>query len=442
MRYRIFPNLFISKPASDCVGVFHPLTLRTIFIRSGDSKAVFDFLGRTDLITSGQLKYHLRRTGTTFSVLRRERIIVSPRFDYHKTMKSFRNQVLRQEPRLHACYFIVSEECNLDCKYCFIESGLRFTHKKSLMSEDMALNAAVFFVSHVDRPSAPSVAFYGGEPLLNYAAVRIIAKVIRKLEIRVPEKLRTRMSMVTNGTLVTREMARFFAKYGVAVTVSLDGRKNMHDLQRVQAGSGAGSFRNALRGYRLLKRAGVNTQISCSIGSHNIDYLPQIAAYFGSELKPSFVGMNIMLSTDTRCSNGVDMHKLSPVLLKVYEILRNHGISEDHIDRRLTLDGFLKQHLTDCAGCGEQLVICPDGSFGPCHAFTPSRKYFFGNILDKPHDFCGHRIMRLWKSRLPLNIPDCLECSALLVCGGGCGAHVYAQKKTLFKNDERFCVFF
>lgn len=443
MPYKIFPNLFQCKISRDCIGILHSFTLKTTFVHSSESNSFLSFLQSKQPFGVEAVKTLLNKTDTTFKALVDERIIVPSEYDYMRELEALRDKVILKPPLLKFCYFIVSEVCNLGCKYCFIESGIPFNHAKKYMTADVALASATYFAFNAKRCIKPLATFYGGEPLMNFNAVKLITRIIRGYETHVDEKARTQIHMVTNGTLITSEIARFIVKNNINVGVSLDGPGYIHDLERIYAGRKKGSFAPALRGYNLLKKAGGNPGISCSISTHNVDYLAEIAEYFYSELKPDGVGFNIMLSLDPGDKRELDMNKLFASLLKVYEIFRNYGIYEDRVGRHLTPEGDLKPYYADCAGCGDQLVFLPDGKVSPCHAFLPSRKYSFGNILERaPRDYMKHPVLRLWRKRTPLNIKDCLWCPAVSICGGGCAANVYVAKGTLFKKDERNCTFF
>lgn len=45
-------------------------------------------------------------------------------------------------------------------------------------------------------------------------------------------------SLTTNATLLTDDMIDFFKRYGVEVTISLDGPKEIHNSNRITATSG------------------------------------------------------------------------------------------------------------------------------------------------------------------------------------------------------------
>jgi len=45
-----------------------------------------------------------------------------------------------------------------------------------------------------------------------------------------------------------------------------------------------------------------------------------------------------------------------------------------------------------------------------------------------------------WNKRTPLNMPECQDCVALGICGGGCPMNAYSNNHSIWALDERFCV--
>jgi hypothetical protein len=63
----------------------------------------------------------------------------------------------------------------------------------------------------------------------------------------------------------------------------------------------------------------------------------------------------------------VDITRATRAMLMAFEFLREKGIYEDRIMRKVR--SFVESwfHVADCAGCGNELTFNPDGSVGGCH---------------------------------------------------------------------------
>jgi radical SAM protein with 4Fe4S-binding SPASM domain len=83
-----------------------------------------------------------------------------------------------------------------------------------------------------------------------------------------------RVALATNGTQVSKEVARKIVESGVVrVSISLDGANAAtHDAFR----GVPGAFDAALSGFRNLKALGMSLQINMTIARHNADELPAV----------------------------------------------------------------------------------------------------------------------------------------------------------------------
>ena len=136
----------------------------------------------------------------------------------------------------------VTRNCNLACGYCFQEhSGgiIGLSTVETILSRVIAHNLTIDPLNKVIQ-----VYWHGGEPLL--AGLDFFRAILR-LESQYPE-LTFENRVQTNGTLMSDELARWFAEHQFQVGFSLDGPKEIHNRYRCSPGSGAGSFDAARRG--------------------------------------------------------------------------------------------------------------------------------------------------------------------------------------------------
>jgi radical SAM protein with 4Fe4S-binding SPASM domain len=115
----------------------------------------------------------------------------------------------------------------------------------------------------VFRP--PLVVFSGGEPLMRPDLPKLLVRA---------KRLRLPFAIATNGTLVDAAAAKMLASFGPhRVSVSLDGsRAATHDKFRGEKGS----FDKAVNALKLLKQAGISTQINCSVSTGNVSQRDEI----------------------------------------------------------------------------------------------------------------------------------------------------------------------
>lgn len=142
----------------------------------------------------------------------------------------------------------LTEKCNLRCKYCIYSdenSNFRsFGHKN--MSFETAKKAMDYVLKIADTEKM-ALSFYGGEPLINFDLMNKCIKYFKKNysgDFLV-------INFTSNLTLLTEEMAKFLLDNEVSITCSLDGDKEIHNINRPYI-DGRGSFEDTIKGLKLL----------------------------------------------------------------------------------------------------------------------------------------------------------------------------------------------
>lgn len=139
--------------------------------------------------------------------------------------------------------FIVTDDCNLRCKYCYV------THKCA--DKRMNFETAKKFVDYIlaadiKYEDAVILEFIGGEPMLE---AELISQIVDYFKVTAfmmdhPWYWNYRISICTNGVNYSSKPVQnlILRNYGkISVTITLDGTKEKHDMQRVFP-DGSGSF--------------------------------------------------------------------------------------------------------------------------------------------------------------------------------------------------------
>lgn len=126
-------------------------------------------------------------------------------------------------PEITSVFLVLTQACNLKCKYCFV------VQKPREMSYDIALAATEYIAENArKRGEVPSINYFGGEPLLKWH------DIIVPLTLHIREKYGDAfsLSMTTNGVLLDEEKLMFMSKHKIGFMVSMDGAKKTQDLNR------------------------------------------------------------------------------------------------------------------------------------------------------------------------------------------------------------------
>lgn len=150
-------------------------------------------------------------------------------------------------------YLHVTENCTVRCKYCIFSETYEYTRNRTSvrMSHPVAIKAVDYFfdllrpISKKIPGKTASICFYGGEPLLETALIKLVVGYARSLA-PVPVSF----GVVSSFTVLTDETIDFLVSNNVKVLVSLDGHKEDHDRNR-KFPNGTGTFDVA---YKNIKR--------------------------------------------------------------------------------------------------------------------------------------------------------------------------------------------
>lgn len=152
----------------------------------------------------------------------------------------------------------MTRACNLRCRHCYAAAGGRPADNELTTREakELIADLAAFRV--------PALLLSGGEPLLrpDFFALAEYAG-----------SLGLRLTLSTNGTLITRELARKIKETGVSyVGISLDGTGENNDTFRGRPGA----FAAALEGIRHCVAAGQKVGLRFTLNRHNLAELGPI----------------------------------------------------------------------------------------------------------------------------------------------------------------------
>jgi SynChlorMet cassette radical SAM/SPASM protein ScmE len=161
----------------------------------------------------------------------------------------------------------ITSRCNLRCRYCyyFDNAGVDY--------HDLPTSAWLRFFEECGDSKVMDLTIAGGEPFMRKDLRALLDGVVRN---------RMRFSLLSNGGLITDEMAGYLVATGRcdAVQISIDGsRADVHDTLR-----GPGSFERAVAGLRTLQRNGVPVAVRVTIHRHNVDDLEDTARFLLEDL--------------------------------------------------------------------------------------------------------------------------------------------------------------
>jgi len=145
----------------------------------------------------------------------------------------------------------VASRCNLNCTYCYVfNMGDRGWERQPKRLSATVMQRIVSQLADLyqqqDQPF--SIVLHGGEPLL--LGFERLEALFSQLHSAIPA---CSIHLQTNGTLLDISMLDLCARFGVGISVSLDGPETITDRFRVDH-KGNGSFKRVMRAVETLRK--------------------------------------------------------------------------------------------------------------------------------------------------------------------------------------------
>ncbi len=330
--------------------------------------------------------------------------------------------------------------CNLDCRYCYTKEE-SYAGQRTLMNEETARNAIDFLMRQSGRSQTLFIAFFGGEPLLNFPLIQRSVEYAKAQAKPLGKKLE--LSVTTNAVLLTKDVQKFLIENNIYVVASLDGPENLHDAQR-PARDGSGSHAKALANLRelLAARGPYGVFIRGTFTRHTLPQLPDAASYL---LRLGF--RDISLEPAILPSDHAEATRIEDVAVvrQAYSAAAERYLQE-LLNRNVFLFqpfSFVMQRLhvprRNFAHCGAgytSMALAPTGELYPCIKMVGAEDVKLGDVREQ---IVNPRLRKLFQSAQVHNKKKCRACWAKYICGGGCHAHGLKYDNDLFGANEVEC---
>lgn len=334
-------------------------------------------------------------------------------------------QVKNRAPVVKALCLHVAHDCNLKCRYCFAEEG-EYHGKRSLMSAEVGKKSIDFIIANSGNRCNLEVDFFGGEPLMNFEVVKEIVTYGREQEKLYNKNFR--FTITTNGILLDEDKQQYINENMHNVVLSLDGRKEIHDLMRPKAG-GQGSYDTIVPKFQRLAESRNQTDyyLRGTFTRNNLDFSKDIF-HISDDLGFKQVSVEPVVAEDTE-SYAIREEDLETIYAEYEKIaeelyIRHKTGEKDfnffHFMIDLTGGPCIAKRLSGCGSGTEYLAVTPEGDLYPCHQFVGEEEYKMGSV------FRGIENTQIREDFANCNVytkPECKKCWAKFYCSGGCTAN-------------------
>lgn len=342
----------------------------------------------------------------------------------------------------------IAKNCNLKCSYCYIDAD---PNKKNKMDEETAIKIVdELLMMHKKDDTNFSFCFHGGEPLLNLNVIKKVTEYVK------PYRDKISLSIQTNGTLITDEIATFLKDNNIFVGISLDGTEELHNISRYYA-NGKGSFENVMKGIKVLNDNDISFGIISVINRENAKKMNEMLDFF---IENKIYSLSFSpLRKYGRGKDDIDLFLDDETLFNAYTILlekiilhnKTHNKSEWLHERVLTTIVkqiyFNQRHFmcmqSPCGAGRRMLGFDYNGDVYICDNFIGDEDFKIGSVYDgnlKDMLF-NSEVRKKALSRQKENLVRCKDCVWRGLCGGLCYASDYYSGARGVEETE-VCLFY
>jgi uncharacterized protein len=391
-----------------------------IFIPTKDSSKfiVYNTLRGSISVINEELKNALQSDGnlpqdkTTLDMLVKTNLVVDNKIDEKKVYRYLHNRHKHDNSYQHFCV-IITYGCNFRCPYCY--QGAE--KDKNPISDEMLERVIKCIKQTCKERKAKDleVTLYGGEPFLFPEKCK---KLVEAASSWANESgIHFHLSALTNGSLITKDLADWLSKYKARVQIPLDGNKAVHDSYRYHVAEKRGSYEDLMQTFEYFKGSDVDIHLRISVTKETYPTMGQmlddLKARGLMHLHPDFCYITAFVEAcnpfSKYCLKDSELYKVLPELWKMS---REKGFKTD----------LLKPQVSPlpCSSIADgSYVIDPKGDIYKCWELVIQKEHIAGKILENGKIELNAPYYEAL-SRDPTTIEECEKCKFLPACSGGC----------------------
>ena len=299
-------------------------------------------------------------------------------------------------------------DCNFRCTYCYEKDVI----KPDYMTLEVEEATIQFVKGHMKTISILDVGWYGGEPLMNFETVkRLSEKLIAMCE---EHGVDYNANMVTNGYLITKDIAQRFAKLKItSIQVTVDGNEEIHNKMRPLA-DGTGTFSTIINNLVECKEWLPPVSLRINIDKNNTDASADVTRIISEKgLQGTVTPYLGKITDDNDCydkSSCFDSCGFSREEFNYFSNFAGNDMYMRHYPRSTS---------TFCgADSLNAYVIASDGRLYKCWHDMGNQDKCVGHLVKGEEASEGAYMQYMLFD--PTTTNKCAECNMLPVCMGGC----------------------
>ena len=309
-----------------------------------------------------------------------------------------------------------------------------------MMSPEVGKKAIDLLIKESANRRNLEIDFFGGEPLLNFDAVKEILEYARSKEKEFNKKFR--FTITTNALLLNEKNMKYINEHMGNIVLSIDGRPSTNDNMRFRV-DGKGTYKDILPKIKEMAESRNQDKyyVRGTFTRENLDFSKDVLHLADEGFKQISVEP-VVAAKDS----GYDLRQEDlPFLRQEYEKLaaeyvkrmkNGNGFNFFHFMIDLAQGPCIAKRLSGCGSGHEYLAVTPEGDIYPCHQFVGMEEFKVGNV---EQGILNKDIQNYFKDSNVYSKSECSDCWARFYCSGGCAANSYQFHKDINKPYEVGC---
>lgn len=294
-------------------------------------------------------------------------------------------------------HIAITNKCNMKCLYCYANDS------KFMKQKDMTLQQLISVVDKCFDANVFKISWSGGEPLYRHDIFDILKYTSEK---------GFKQSIITNGMLITNEVAKKLKELDISVQISLHEITDeiFWDKCEVLKNNDIDMVLDVVMDEKLRGNVGSLIERCHDIGIKNIKFGPIIP-----------IGA---------ARNKIDLEKYKHDIIELLKEIEKYREDKIRIVTQFDNRRYRKElqilGLREllCEGATTLLYIDNNGDVYPCPLLKEYKRFFAGNILEEEiDDIWQGEIMQNYR-KIDIDTTGCHGCGQ--ICGVWCRGLTYA----------------
>ena len=322
----------------------------------------------------------------------------------------------------------LTEDCNLDCKYCYCKSD-----RKKSKPMDMEFIKCAIDDFYKQYGTIYLRFFADGEPTLELDVIK------KSIEYAREKDENSIFELQTNG-FFNEQVCKWLGENIDIIWISFDGTSDIQDYYR-PALNGKKSSPVVERNIRYLTGIeGIKVGVRITVGNKNMFRQKEIVDYL-DDMGVKYVYTCVLFAdtSNTYYEGDISRMDYAKETAKAVKYAESKGI---FLGSTFTVN-FDEPANISCRACLPAPHLTLDGYISCCDMIYSSREN--GELIYAKYDKENNKIiydeekMKTIRSRTVENLPECADCEIKYYCAGGCLGESLIEKGSIFKVKTECC---